>query len=149
MGARAAFIEVERALKDAIGRSPLEYDNYAALSQAYNWAADFDPSYIDDALATADALKTIAATGAQPILAGALAHFPSGTPAKDRKDRQAQIAAMPHGAREFDVETLAFHDPAVTAETCDRMLAYGLAHAKELKLEPSKAPQDASADSSR
>ncbi|HEX7600558.1 MAG TPA: DUF4375 domain-containing protein [Polyangiaceae bacterium] len=100
----------------------------------------------DDAIATADALKTIDAVGARPIFANALAHFPSGTPAKDRKARQAQIAAMSQGARAFDVETLAFHDPAITAATCDQMLAYALVHVKGLKLEPSKAPQDAPAD---
>ena len=54
--------------------------------------------------------------------------------------------AMPQGLRAFDVETLAFHDPAITAATCDQMLAYALAHVKELKLEPGKPPQDASAD---
>ena len=100
----------------------------------------------DDAIATDDALKTLDAVGARPIFANALSHFPSGTPAKDRKARQAQLAAMPQGARAFDVETLAFHDPAVTVATCDQMLAYGLVHVKELKLEPSKAAADASAD---
>jgi len=100
----------------------------------------------DDAIATDDALKTIDAAGARPIFANALAHFPSGTPAKDRKARQAQIAAMSQGARSFDVETLAFHDPAITVATCDQMLAYALVHVKELKLEPGKAPQDAGTD---
>ena len=102
----------------------------------------------DDALATGEALKVLDATGARPIFANALSHFPSGTPAKERKARQAQIAAMPQGSRSFDVETLAFHDPVVTVEACDRMLVYALAHVKELKLEPSHVLGDASADSS-
>ena len=103
----------------------------------------------NDALATADALKAVGATGAIPIFANALSHFPSATPATERKARQVRIGAMPHGLREFDVETLAFHDPAVTAETCDQMLVYARAHVKELKLPPAKPAQDASADGSR
>jgi hypothetical protein len=116
--------------------------------QSAGFESFFSEETGDDALATDEALKTVDATGARPIYTNALSHFPSATPAKERKARQAQIAAMPQGARAFDVETLAFHDPAVTVEACDRMIVYALAHVKELKLEP-KPVADAGADASR
>lgn len=140
------------AARPAKGQSPAERTlGLVARLEGVVQSTGFDHFFSDpsgdDALATDAALESMDATGARAIFANALAHFPSGAPAKERKARQAQIDAMPQGPRSFDVETLAFHDPAVTNETCDHMLVYALAHVKELKLEP--ALQDASADAAR
>lgn len=149
--ASCSELSARLAAKPAKGMGPAERTlslvaRLEGVVQSQGFEHFFTDEPGDDAIATDDALKTIDAAGARPIFANALAHFPAGTPAKDRKARQAQIAAMPQGLRAFDVETLAFHDPAITVATCDQMLAYALVHVKELKLEPGKAPQDAGTD---
>lgn len=147
-----AELSARLAARPAKGQSPAERTlglvaRLEGVVQSTGFDHFFGDATGDDAIATDDALKTMDATGARALFANALAHFPSGAPAKERKARQAQIDAMAQGPRTFDVETLAFHDPAVTNETCDHMLVYALAHAKELKLEP--ASQDASTDAAR